>query len=155
MLITSTLALLTVAYFIYKLVVAPVIDTGNLTKITQSCYRIKSIGGTNVYIYKVGLLFLSAKPIKNTEISKVSVTLGTSTADGKFDVTVKSTTPPTVDAYFLNTVCTIKKALSAPELPGYTSPGSELTFSFRIDFKDGTSDLVDNVKIIPIDIEPC
>ncbi len=155
LLVTSTLALFTIAYFVYKLVVTPAADSGNLVRITQSCYRTKVTGSTNVYVYKVGFLFLSKKPIKNAEIKKVSAILGTSTADGKFDVTIMSTTPPTVDTYYVNAVCTIKKTLSIPELPGYSSPGSELTFSFRIEYVGSPSEQVDNIKIIPIDIEPC
>lgn len=129
---------------------------GIFTKITASCYRILVTGTTDRFTYKVGFLLLSSKPIQKSDIKKVSATLGSSSGDGTFEITKKtSTTIPSVTTYYLNAVCPIKKTLTGPEFPVYNTPGTDLTFSFRIDFSDGTNEVIDPIVITPIDIEPC
>lgn len=153
LLIIGSLALITFAYFGAKVLLKTTGDSGNFSATTQSCYRIKSTSDT--FVYKAGFLLFSNKKIENVDIRKVTAILGTTSGDGKFDVTSKSISIPPFKMYYLNAVCTIKKTLSAPELPGYTSPGSDLTFSIRIDLADGTHEQIDEIKIIPIDLDPC
>jgi hypothetical protein len=57
--------------------------------------------------------------------------------------------------YYLNVVCDVKHQITAADLPAHTIPGSDLTFSFQIDFDNGNQDIIDNIPIKPIDIEPC
>lgn len=154
--IIALLALISLAYFAVRRFSKVAAGTGVFTKITASCFRILITGTTDKFTYKAGFLLLSNKAIQNSDIKKVTAILGSSTGEGKFDVTKKtSSTYPPVTTYYLNAVCPIKKTLTGPEFPVYNTPGIDLTFSFRIDFNDGTSDQIDDIKITPIDIEPC
>ena len=153
--IIALLAMISIAYFAAQRFSKVATVSGTFTRITQSCYRIKVAGTTDSFIYKAGFLLLSNKAIKNSDIKKVTAILGSSTGEGKFDVTQKITPVPPVTTYYLNAVCPIKKTLSGPEFPVYNTPGIDLTFSVRIDFSDGTNDQIDDIKITPIDIEPC
>lgn len=154
--IIALLALITIIYFAARRLSRIVTGAGIFTKITASCYRILITGTTDRFTYKVGFLLLSSKAIQKSDIKKVTATLGSSSGDGTFEITKKTTsTIPPVTTYYLNAVCPIKKTLTGPEFPVYNTPGSDLTFSIGIDFSDGTNERIDDIKIIPIDIEPC
>lgn len=154
--IIALLALITIFYFAAQRFLAKIETvSGTFTRITQSCYRMKVSGTTDMFTYKAGFLLLSNKVIQISDIKKVTAILGSSSGEGKFAITEKALPVPPYKTYFLNAVCPIKKTLSGPEFPVYNTPGADLTFSIRIDFSDGTNDQIDDIKIIPIDIEPC
>ncbi|MBI1325549.1 hypothetical protein GC170_20490 [bacterium] len=156
LLIIALLVLISIIYFSASRFSKIATGTGIFTKITASCYRIPIAGTTDKFTYKVGFLLLSSKTILKSDIKMVTATLGSTSGVGTFEIKSKtSSTIPPVTTYYLNAVCPIKKTLTGPEFPVYNTPGSELTFSFRIDFSDNTNEVIDPIVIIPIDIEPC
>ncbi len=135
----------------------------SFTPLTSSCYRLKPTSPTPGIFsckYKVGLLASTySDPSMGTgKVKKISGKLILPSMSPFSDAVFRVTNKPDASGttiYYLNVVCEIKQQITAGDLPAHSIPGSDLTFSFQIDFDSGSQEIIDKIEIKPIDIEPC
>lgn len=166
LLMIGLFAVASLVYFAYRYFAVTEKETvkSRFTPVTTSCYRLKPTSpmpGIFSCKYKIGLL-ASTYTDPTTGAGKVKKISGklilpsmSPFSDATFQVTKKTDPFTGGTIYYLNVVCDVKQQVKAADLPAHSIPGSDLTFSFQIDFDNGNQDIIDNVPIKPIDIEPC
>lgn len=149
--VAGILAVIATGYYAYRFFIPPVTVGTLFSKETFSCYRFKG-KATSEFYFKVGMLASTSRVIGNADIRSVSARLksGSTLVKSTFDVTKNSTGTK----FYLNTTFTLSKSISGPDLPAHTTPGSGLTFTFTIELP-GETITIDDVPIIPIDLDPC
>lgn len=163
LLMIGLFAVSSLVYFAYRYFAGTETVKSRSTLETSSCYRLKPTSPTPGIFsckYKVGLLVstYSDPSMGADKVKKISGKLILPSvspfSDAVFQVTKKTDSWGNT-IYYLNVVCDVKHQLTAGDMPSHTIPGSDLTFSFQIDYDNGNQDTIDNIPIKPIDIEPC